>query len=103
MTSKRKLLQLVEGKHVAGWDDPRMPTVAGLRRRGVTPEAIRDLCERVGVAKNNSTIDVALLDHVLREDLNLRSPRVLAVLRPLRVTIETWAGLRPYSGAKVEV
>ncbi len=90
MTSKRKLLQLVEGKRVAGWDDPRMPTVAGLRRLGVTPEAIRALCERVGVAKHNSTVDIALLDHVLREDLNLRSPRVLAVLRPLRVVIETW-------------
>jgi glutaminyl-tRNA synthetase len=90
MTSKRKLLQLVDGKHVSGWDDPRMPTLAGLRRRGVSPEALRDFCERVGVAKNNSTVDIALLDHVLREDLNLRSPRVLAVLRPLRVVIDTW-------------
>ncbi len=90
MTSKRKLLQLVDGKHVSGWDDPRMPTLAGLRRRGVTPEALREFCERVGVAKNNSTVDIALLDHVLREDLNLRLPRVLAVLRPLRVVIDTW-------------
>jgi glutaminyl-tRNA synthetase len=88
--SKRKLLELVEGKHVSGWDDPRMPTIAGLRRRGYTPEAIRELCDRVGVAKNNSVVDIALLEHVLREDLNLRSPRVLAVLRPLEVVIETW-------------
>ncbi len=76
--SKRKLLALVEGKHVAGWDDPRMPTLAGLRRRGVTPEAIRVLADRVGVAKNNSTVDLALFELVVREDLNLRAPRVLA-------------------------
>ena len=90
LTSKRKLLELVEGKHVTGWDDPRLATLAGLRRRGYTADAIRDFCERVGVAKNNSTVEFALLEHVLREDLNLRSPRVLAVLRPLRVVIETW-------------
>jgi glutaminyl-tRNA synthetase len=90
MMSKRKLLQLVEEKLVNGWDDPRMPTIAGLRRRGVTPEALRAFCERIGVSKNNSVVEVALFEHTLREDLNLRAPRVLAVLRPLRVTIETW-------------
>ncbi|WP_394834541.1 glutamine--tRNA ligase/YqeY domain fusion protein [Pendulispora rubella] len=88
--SKRKLLQLVNEKHVRGWDDPRMPTLAGMRRRGYTPEAIRDFCQRVGVARNLSTIDMALLEHTVREDLNTRSPRVLAVLRPLKVTIENW-------------
>src|SRR6185369_7444935 len=70
LMSKRKLLELVEGKHVSGWDDPRMPTLSGLRRRGYTPEAIREFCDRIGVAKNNSTVEVALLEHVLREDLN---------------------------------
>jgi glutaminyl-tRNA synthetase len=88
--SKRKLLQLVEEKRVAGWDDPRMPTLAGLRRRGVTAEALRDFADRVGVAKNNSTVELALFEHVLREDLNLRAPRVLAVLRPLKVTLTGW-------------
>ncbi|APR78654.1 Glutaminyl-tRNA synthetase [Minicystis rosea] len=88
--SKRKLLELVEKKHVAGWDDPRMPTIAGLRRRGITPEALRDFAERVGVAKNNSTVELALFEHVIREDLNLRAPRVLAVLRPLKVVLENW-------------
>jgi glutaminyl-tRNA synthetase len=86
--SKRKLLQLVVEKHVSGWDDPRMPTIVGLRRRGFTPEAIRDFCERVGVAKKESIIDVALLEHCVREDLNRRAPRVLAVLRPLKVVLE---------------
>ncbi len=90
MMSKRKLLELVKQNLVNGWDDPRMPTIAGLRRRGVTPEALRTFCERIGVSKNNSTVEVALLDHTIREDLNLRAPRVLAVLRPLRVVIETW-------------
>lgn len=90
MMSKRKLLQLVEEKLVHGWDDPRMPTIAGLRRRGVTPSALRAFCERIGVSKNNSIVEVALFEHVLREDLNLRAPRVLAVLRPLRVVVETW-------------
>jgi glutaminyl-tRNA synthetase len=85
--SKRKLLALVEGGHVEGWDDPRMPTLAGLRRRGVTPEAIRALCEEVGVAKANSVVDVAQLEHAIRADLNHRAPRVLAVLRPLEVTL----------------
>jgi len=88
--SKRKLLQLVQENNVRGWDDPRMPTLAGLRRRGYTPEAIRDFCGRVGVARNLSTVDVALLEYTVREDLNVRSPRVLAVLRPLKVTIENW-------------
>ena len=90
VTSKRKLLQLVEEKKVRGWDDPRMPTLAGLRRRGVTPESLRDFADRVGVAKNNSTVDLALFDHVLREDLDARAPRVLAVLRPIEVEITNW-------------
>jgi len=88
--SKRKLLQLVQEKYVSGWDDPRMPTIAGLRRRGYTPEAIRTFCERIGVAKSNSIVDIALLEYCLREDLNLRSPRVMAVLRPLRVIITNY-------------
>ncbi len=88
--SKRKLLELVEGKFVKGWDDPRMPTIAGLRRRGYTPEAIREFCARIGIAKNLSTVDLALLEHVLREDLNERSPRVLAVHRPLKVVIDNY-------------
>ncbi|MBX3207297.1 MAG: glutamine--tRNA ligase/YqeY domain fusion protein [Labilithrix sp.] len=88
--SKRKLLQLVEGKHVRGWDDPRMPTIAGLRRRGYTPEAIREFIGRVGVAKNISTVDIALLEHTVREDLDRRSPRVMAVLRPLEVVIDSF-------------
>ena len=88
--SKRKLLQLVEQGYVSGWDDPRMPTLAGLRRRGYTPEAIRTFCERIGVAKRNSTVDVAMLEHCLREDLNKIAPRVMAVLRPLRIVIENY-------------
>ena len=88
--SKRKLLALVEGRHVAGWDDPRMPTIAGLRRRGYTPEAIRDFCTRIGVAKKENVIDVALLEHTVREDLNRRAQRALAVLRPLKVVIENY-------------
>ena len=88
--SKRKLLALVERKLVGGWDDPRMPTLAGLRRRGYTPEAIRDFCGRVGVAKKENVIDVALLEHTVREDLNRRAPRAMAVLRPLRVVIENY-------------
>ena len=88
--SKRKLLELVEKGHVSGWDDPRMLTLAGLRRRGYTPEAIRNFCERIGVAKRNSTVDMALLEHHLREDLNKRAPRVMAVLRPLRVVIDNY-------------
>jgi glutaminyl-tRNA synthetase len=88
--SKRKLLALVEQKHVSGWDDPRMPTIAGIRRRGYTPEAIRDFCGRIGVAKKENVIDVALLEHTVREDLNRRAPRALAVLRPLKVVIENY-------------
>jgi glutaminyl-tRNA synthetase len=88
--SKRKLLELVRDGHVDGWDDPRMPTLSGLRKRGVTPEAIRDLCERVGVAKANSIVDLAQLEHAIRNDLNYRAPRVLGVLRPLKVVIENW-------------
>jgi glutaminyl-tRNA synthetase len=86
--SKRKLLALVEGRQVAGWDDPRLPTLAGLRRRGYTPEALRDFCTRIGVAKKENVIDLALLEHTLREDLNRRALRAMAVLRPLRVVIE---------------
>ncbi len=88
--SKRRLLELVEGGHVTGWSDPRMPTIAGLRRRGYTPEAIRDFCERIGVAKKDSLVEVALLEHCLREDLNRRAPRAMAVLRPLRLVIENY-------------
>lgn len=88
--SKRKLLRLVEQGVVTGWDDPRMPTLAGLRRRGYTPEAIRTFCERIGVAKRDSVVDIALLEHCLREDLNKRAPRAMAVLKPLRVVIENY-------------
>jgi len=90
MMSKRRLLTLVEKGYVTGWDDPRMPTLAGLRRRGYTPEAIRDFCNRIGVAKSNSTVDMALLEHCLRQDLNKRAPRVMAVLRPLKLVIENY-------------
>jgi glutaminyl-tRNA synthetase len=88
--SKRKLLQLVQQNHVAGWDDPRMPTLAGIRRRGYTPEAIRNFCERIGVAKGNSTVDIAMLEHSLREDLNKRARRVMAVLRPIKIVLENY-------------
>ena len=88
--SKRKLLELVEQGYVTGWDDPRMPTLSGLRRRGYTPESIRRFCDRVGVAKRDNVVDVALLEHSIREDLNLRAPRVMAVLRPLRVVIDNY-------------
>ena len=89
--SKRKLLQLVQQGHVTGWDDPRMPTLAGFRRRGYTPEAIRNFCERIGVAKRNSVVDIAMLEHSLREDLNKRAPRVMAVLRPIKVVLENYS------------
>ncbi len=88
--SKRKLVQLVDEGHVNGWDDPRMPTLSGLRRRGYTPESILDLCERVGVAKRNYTVEIALLEHTVRENLNKWAPRRMAVLRPLRVVIENF-------------
>jgi glutaminyl-tRNA synthetase len=88
--SKRKLLQLVQEKHVAGWDDPRMLTIRGLRRRGYTPEAIRAFCERIGVAKFSSTVEMAWLEDAIRDDLNVRAPRVMAVLRPLKVIITNY-------------
>ena len=88
--SKRRLIELVARGHVKGWDDPRMPTIAGMRRRGYTPEAIRTFCERIGVAKKDSIVDVALLEHCVREDLNERAPRVLGVLHPLRVVIDNY-------------
>ena len=88
--SKRKLLQLVQEGYVAGWDDPRMPTLSGLRRRGYTPESIRSFCERIGVAKRDSMVDIALLEHCIREDMNKRAPRVMAVLRPLKVIIDNY-------------
>ena len=88
--SKRKLLELVKGKFVNGWDDPRMPTISGLRRRGYTPESIRLFCNRIGVSKADSTVDVALLEHCLREDLNKRAPRVMAVLHPIKAVIENY-------------
>lgn len=88
--SKRKLRQLVEEGYVGSWDDPRMPTISGLRRRGYTPEAIRDFCESIGVAKANSMVDIAMLEHSIREYLNPRAPRVMAVLRPLKVVIDNY-------------
>jgi glutaminyl-tRNA synthetase len=88
--SKRKLLALVEQKLVNGWDDPRMPTIAGIRRRGFTPEAVRDFCSRIGVAKKENVVDFALLEHTVREDLNRRARRALAVLRPIKVVIENY-------------
>ena len=88
--SKRKLIRLVDEGHVSGWDDPRMPTISGIRRRGYTPEAIRNFCERIGLAKRDSIVDIALLEHCLREDLNRRAPRVMGVLRPLKVVIENY-------------
>jgi glutaminyl-tRNA synthetase len=88
--SKRKLLEFVRERHVSGWDDPRMPTLAGLRRRGYTPEAIRDFCSRIGVARADSLVDIAQLEYSIRDDLNRRAPRVMAVLRPLRVVIENY-------------
>ena len=88
--SKRKLLELVQNKYVSGWDDPRMPTLSGLRRRGFTPESIRRFCDRIGVAKRDSMIDMALLEHTVREDLNERAPRVMGVLRPLKIVVENF-------------
>jgi len=88
--SKRKLRVLVEEGLVDGWDDPRMPTLSGLRRRGYTPEAIRNFCERIGVAKSNSTVDIAMLEHCIREELNTKALRVMAVLRPLKIVIENY-------------
>ena len=88
--SKRRLLELVQDRHVSGWDDPRMPTIVGMRRRGYTPEAIRAFCDRIGVAKRENIVDVALLEHAVREDLNLRAQRVMGVLRPLKVVVTNY-------------
>jgi len=88
--SKRKLLELVQEEHVGGWDDPRLPTLSGLRRRGYTPESIRKFCKDIGVAKFNSTVDIARLEHAVREDLNKRAPRVMGVLRPVRLVIDNY-------------
>jgi glutaminyl-tRNA synthetase len=88
--SKRKLLELVEKKLVAGWDDPRLPTIKGLRRRGYTPEAIRAFCDHIGVAKRDAVVEMQLLEHFIREDLNKRAPRVMAVLKPLKVVIDNY-------------
>ena len=88
--SKRKLLQLVNEKHVRGWDDPRMPTLAGFRRRGYTPESIRAFCEKIGVGKREGIVDIALLEYCIREDLNRRAPRVMAVLNPIKVVIDNY-------------
>ena len=88
--SKRRLLQLVEGGYVSGWDDPRMPTISGLRRRGYTPEAIKAFCEHVGISKRDTVVNMALLEHCIREDLNRHAPRVMAVLNPLKVVIENY-------------
>ena len=88
--SKRRLLELVNDGNVNGWDDPRMPTIVGMRRRGYTPEAIRNFCDRIGVAKRENVVDVALLEHAVREDLNKRAPRIMAVLDPIRVVIENY-------------
>jgi glutaminyl-tRNA synthetase len=90
LMSKRKLLQLVQEGLVRGWDDPRMPTISGLRRRGYTPESIRDFCDRIGVAKKENLVDVALLEHCVRDDLNRRAPRAMGVLRPLRVVLDNY-------------
>jgi glutaminyl-tRNA synthetase len=90
LLSKRRLLTLVQKGHVRGWDDPRMPTISGIRRRGYTPEAIRNFCNAIGVSKTNGTIELAMLEHFVREDLNRRAPRVMAVLRPLRVVIDNY-------------
>jgi glutaminyl-tRNA synthetase len=90
LLSKRKLLKLVQDKHVSGWDDPRMPTLSGIRRRGYTPESIRNFCGAIGVSKTNGTLDLAMLEHFVREDLNKRVPRVMAVLRPLKIVIDNF-------------
>jgi len=90
MLSKRKLLQLVEEKIVSGWDDPRMPTISGFRRRGYTPESIRAFCKHIGVNKFNSTVEIGVLENFLREDLNRRAPRIMAVLRPLKLVIDNY-------------
>ena len=90
LLSKRKLLKLVQEKYVTGWDDPRMPTLSGIRRRGYTPESIRNFCNAIGISKTNGTLELAMLEHFVREDLNKRAPRVMAVLRPLKVVIDNY-------------
>jgi len=90
--SKRRLIELVKKNYVQGWDDPRMPTVTGMRRRGYTPEAIRNFCAQIGVAKNDNLIDVSLLEYCVREDLNEKAPRAMCVLRPLKVVIDNLPG-----------
>jgi len=90
LLSKRRLIELVQRGHVTGWNDPRMPTLSGLRRRGFTPESIRDFCDRIGMAKKDSVVDMALIEHCLREDLNQRAPRVMGILRPLKVVIDNY-------------
>src|SRR5208282_5144075 len=90
LLSKRKLLTLVQEKRVTGWDDPRMPTLSGIRRRGYTPEAIRNFCAAIGVSKTNGSLELAMLEHFVRDDLNKRAPRVMAVLRPLKVVIDNY-------------
>ncbi len=90
MLSKRYLRQLVEEHFVSGWDDPRMPTLVGMRRRGYTPASIHDFLRRVGIAKADSVVDIGLLEHCIREDLNDKAPRAMAVLNPLRVTLTNW-------------
>ena len=88
--SKRKLLELVRDRYVSGWDDPRMPTLVGMRRRGYTPASIRNFCERIGVGKNDSWIEMGILEDCVREDLNEKAPRAMAVIDPLRVVIENY-------------
>lgn len=95
--SKRKLIQLVEQNHVNGWDDPRMPTMSGLRRRGVPPSALRLFCERVGISKADSNIDALVLEDCIREDMDAQSPRAFCVLKPLKVTITNWEGKSNYT------
>jgi len=90
LLSKRKLLQLVQEGHVSGWDDPRMPTISGIRRRGYTPESLRNFCAAIGASKTNGIIELGMLEHFVREDLNRRAPRVMAVLRPLKVIIDNY-------------
>ena len=90
LLSKRKLLKLVQDRHVSGWDDPRMPTLSGIRRRGYTPQSIRNFCGAIGISKTNGTLDLAMLEHFVREDLNKRAPRVMAVLRPLKIVIDNY-------------
>jgi glutaminyl-tRNA synthetase len=90
LLSKRKLLQLVQEKRVSGWDDPRMPTISGIRRRGYTPESVRSFCNAIGASKTNGSIELAMLEHFVREDLNKRAPRAMAVLRPLKVVIDNY-------------